>query len=138
MGSKPFPVSGANIDAMLIIRSVQPASFPPSEIERIVVTRPGRGWNSCSVPGVLADPPYKNMLQAQMSEKFTATAELLGKPITELRYFRESFADQDVAEVAKKTSVFVDQTAADAITVEVLLKSGAKVTMRSADVADMS
>jgi len=136
--SKPFPACWLNQDTMLMIRSLRPSGFTPSQIERVVVTRPARGQNSYDAPGMLEDPPYHNMLHAQMSAKFTSIAALLGKPIMELRYFRESFGDRDVEEVARKTSLLVDQTDVDAITVEVVLKDGATVIMRSADVADMS
>jgi len=136
--SKPFPACAIHQDTMLVIRSLRPAALSPSQIERVVVIRPATGMNSYNAPGVLADPPYRNPLQAQMSAKFTSIAALLGKPVTEFRYLRESFADPDVEEVARKTSLLVGEEGVDEITVEVTLKDGAKLIMRSADVADMS
>lgn len=136
--SKPFPACALNADTMLTIRSLQPAGFSPSQIERVIITRPETGVSGYYAPGVMADPPYHNMLQAQMSAKFTAVAALLGKPVTELRYFRESFGDRDVEEVAQKTSLLVAAREADGITIEVVLKDGATLIMRPADVADMS
>jgi 2-methylcitrate dehydratase PrpD len=136
--SKPFPACAMNQDTMLMIRSLQPTGVAPSQIERVTVTRPATGLNSFDSPGLLADPPYRNMLQAQMSAKFTSLAALLGKPVTELGYFRESFGDRDIEEVAQKTSLLVAEKDMDVITVEVVLKGGKALTMRSADVADMS
>jgi len=136
--SKPFPACSYNQDTMLMIRSLQPAGLAPSQIERVVVTRPAKGPNSYDAPGMMADPPYHNIVQAQMSAKFTSIAALLGKPVTELRYFRESFGDPAVEEVAQKTSLLVAERDVDGITVEVFLKDGAKLTMRPSDVADMS
>lgn len=133
--SKPFPACAINQDTMLMIRSLQPAGIAPSQIERVMVTRPATEY---SAPGALAIPPHHNMLQAQMSARFTSIAALLGKPITELRYFRESYGDRDVEEVAQKTSLFVAERDVDGITVEVVSKDGATATMRSADVADMN
>ncbi|WP_050425668.1 MmgE/PrpD family protein [Bradyrhizobium tropiciagri] len=136
--SKPFPVCAANIDTMLMIRSLQPAGISPSQIERVMVTRPATPANGIDYPGVSAAPPHHNPLQAQMSATFTSIAALLGKPVTNFKYFRESFGDRDVEEVARKTSLLVAGSDVDGVTVEVTLKDGSTITMRSADVADMS
>lgn len=127
--SKWFPACAVNQDTMLVIRSLRPAGFAPSEIERVVVNRHPASYDAT---GLRAAPPYHNVLQAQMSAKFTAVAALLGRPITEFAYFRDSFGD------AQRTSLLADQKDLNAITVEVVLKGGATVTVRSADVADMS
>ncbi|MET4323948.1 MmgE/PrpD family protein [Bradyrhizobium sp. RT5a] len=136
--SKPFPACALNQDTMLMIRSLQPAGFSPSQIERVTVIRPAKGANSYNAPGVMADPPYHNMTQAQMSARFTSIAALLGKPVTELRYFRESFGDRDVEEIAHRTTLLVSDSGVDTISVEVVLKGGQTLTMRPSDVADMS
>lgn len=136
--SKPFPVCALNQETMLTIRSLHPAAVSLDQIKRVIVTRPATGINNYDAPGLLGNPPYRNSLQAQMSAKFTSVAALLGKPVTELGYFRESFGDPDVEAVAKKTSLLVAERDEDGITVEVFLKDGVTLTMRSADVADMS
>ncbi|MCK1680057.1 MmgE/PrpD family protein [Bradyrhizobium sp. 147] len=133
--SKPFPACKGNLDTMLIIRSLQPVGFAPSEIERVVLSR---RHNDYDAPGMLADPPYSNMVQAMISAKFTSVAALLGKPITDWRYFKESCRDPDVEEVAAKTSLLVAENDVEEVTVEVVLKGGATVTMRSSDMADVS
>lgn len=117
-----------------MIRALQPAGLAPSQIERVILTRRARGKNGCDGPGILAAPPFQNMQKAQMSARYTCISALLGKPVTQLRYFRESFGDRDVGEVARKTSLLLDERDVDAITVEVVFT----LTMRSADVADMS
>lgn len=135
--SKPFPACLVNQDTMLMIRSLQPGGLAPSQIERVTVTRPATGQNGYDGPGIMADPPYRSMVQAGMSAKFTAVSALLGKPVTELKYIRESFGDRDVEQVANKTSLLVAERDADGIAVEVVLKDGRTITMRSADVPDM-
>ncbi|MCK1709589.1 MmgE/PrpD family protein [Bradyrhizobium sp. 143] len=136
--SKPFPACLVNQDTMLLIRSLQPGGLAPSQIERVTVTRPATGQNGYDGPGIMADPPYRTMIQAAMSAKFTSISALLGKPVTELRHIRESFGDRDVEQVANKTSLLAAERDADGITVEVVLKDGRIITMRSTDVPDMS
>ncbi|WP_346658680.1 hypothetical protein [Bradyrhizobium sp. 143] len=136
--SKPFLACWVNRNTMLVIRSLQPGGRAPSQIERVTVTRPATGENGYDGPGIMADPPYRSMIQAAMSAKFTSISALLGKPVTELRYIRESFGDRDVEEITKKTSLLVTESDADGIKVEVHLKDGRTLTMHSADVPDMS
>jgi len=136
--SKPFPACSYNQDTMLMIRSLQPSGLAPSEIERVIVTRPAKGSNSYDATGSMAAPPYHNMFQAQISAKFTSVAALLAKPVTELRYFRNSFRDPDVEKVARRTTLMIAKNDADPITVEVILKGGRTLTLRPTDVADMS
>jgi 2-methylcitrate dehydratase PrpD len=135
--SKWFPVCWVNQEGMLLIRSLQPAGIASSLIERVTVIRPKKGQNGYDVPGVMAAPPYHDQLQAQMSAKFTVCAALLGRPVTETRYFRESFGDPEVEQVARKTSLLVNETGEDKVTVEVVLKDGRTILMRSDDVVDM-
>ncbi|UPJ79258.1 MmgE/PrpD family protein [Bradyrhizobium sp. 183] len=78
----------------------EPGSLAPSDIERVIVTRPAGGWSGVDTPGVRTAPPYRNTSRAQTSAKFTSASALLGKPVTEFRYFRESFDDRDVRAVA--------------------------------------
>ena len=71
-----------------------------------------------------------------MSARFTSIATLLGKPVTESRYFKESFGDPDVEEVARKTSLLTAEAGDETITVEVALKDGRTFTLRSSDIPD--
>ncbi|WP_439397534.1 MmgE/PrpD family protein [Bradyrhizobium sp. PMVTL-01] len=131
--TKPFPACMVNLGTMLLIRSQRPEGFVPSDIERISLTRPAGGWNGLETPGVMNEPPYRNALQAQMSAKFTAVSALLGKPIREFRHYREACGDPDIEGLARKMSLRVDGSEGDAIALEVTLRNGQTVTMRSAD-----
>ncbi|UWU83096.1 MmgE/PrpD family protein [Bradyrhizobium yuanmingense] len=133
--SKPFSGCKANQETMLVIRALQPAGFPPSEIERVIVTR---GWNDYDAPGIQAAPPYHNMVQALLSARFTSIAALLGKPVTDSRYFKESFGDPDVEEIAHKTTLLTAEAGGETVTVEVVLKNGQTHTLRSSDIPDTS
>lgn len=132
--SKPIPGCTANQKTMETIRLLQPAGFQPSEIERVIVARPAKDYDA---PGITADPPYHNMLQALLSAKFTSAAALLGKPMADSRYFKKSFGDADVEEVALKTTLLVAENKVDEVTVEVFLKDGASVIMRSSEVTEV-
>lgn len=87
---------------MRLIRSLEPASLAPSEIERVIITRPATDYDA---PGICAEPPYHNTNLTLMSAKFTSIATLLGKPVSETSYFKESFGDAEVEEVAHKTTL---------------------------------
>lgn len=133
--SKPFPACALNQDTMLMIRALRPADLREQQIERLVLRRPATGLNSVEAPGVANDPPYANMLQAQMSAKFTAAAALLGRPVRELAYFRDSFADFEVESLAHRT--FLASSDDGAISLEIELREGTRLRMHAADVHDM-
>lgn len=101
--SKPFPACALNQDTMLMIRALRPARLRADDITGLVIRRPASGINSLGAPGVALEPPYRNMLQAQMSAKFTAIATLLGRPVEELPFFRDSFSDPEIERVARRT-----------------------------------
>ena len=133
--SKPFPACALNQDTMLMIRALRPADLHERQIDRLVLRRPATGLNSFEAPGVANDPPCANMLQAQMSAKFTAAAALLGRPVTDLAYFRTSFADAEVESLAQRTSLASSDDAA--ITLEIHLREGSCLRLNAADVHDM-
>ncbi|WFU62607.1 MmgE/PrpD family protein [Bradyrhizobium brasilense] len=133
--SKPFPACQANQRTMRLIRSLQPAGLAPAEIERVIITRAAREYDA---PGICSEPPYQNMVLALMSAKFTPIATLLGKPVTESRYFKKSFGDPDVEEVAHKTTLLTTDAGDENITVEVVRKDGRTLTLRSAEEAHLN
>ncbi|MCK1353262.1 MmgE/PrpD family protein [Bradyrhizobium sp. CW7] len=130
--SKPFAACKANQETMRLIRLLHPTSLTPSEIERIIITRPARDYDA---PGICDEPPYHNKVQAVMSARFTAVATLLGKPVMGSRYFYESFGDSDVEEVAHKTTLLTTDAGDETVTVEVVRRDGPTLTLRSKDVA---
>jgi hypothetical protein len=99
-----------------------------SDIEHVLVRRPSTGPDRIE-PAWLKDPPYQNLLQAQLSAKFTAIAALLRRPISELGYFRDSFDDAEVRAVIERSS-FVVGDGTD-IEIVVTLRTGKSVHISS-------
>jgi 2-methylcitrate dehydratase PrpD len=125
--SKPFPACALNQETMLLAASLGRKNISASDIEKVVIRRPSRGLNSFDAPGVQGDPPYTNMLQAQMAAKFTVVATLLGRPVEDVGYYRDSYADQEVAEVARRTELVAEDREGGAV--EVYLQGGQKVAI---------
>jgi 2-methylcitrate dehydratase PrpD len=129
---KPFPACALNQETMLLATSLGRTSIAARDIEKIVIRRPVAGLNSFTAPGVRSDPPYTNMLQAQMAAKFTVVASLLGRPVEDVGYYRDSYGDPEVAEVARRTELVAEARQGGAV--EVYLKGGQKVKI-SGDVS---
>ena len=122
---KPFPACALNQETMLLAASLGRKSLSAGEIEKVIIRRPLAGLNSFTAPGVRSDPPYTNMLQAQMAAKFTVVASLLGRPVGDLGYYRDSYGDPEVAAVARRTELVAEDRQGGAV--EVQLKGGQKV-----------
>jgi 2-methylcitrate dehydratase PrpD len=127
---KSFPVNGVHQNTMTLI--VEKLRDQPrlreSDIEHVLVRRPSTGPDRIE-PAWLKDPPYQNLLQAQLSAKFTAIAALLRRPISELGYFRDSFDDAEVRAVIERSS-FVVGDGTD-IEIVVTLRTGKSVHISS-------
>ena len=121
---KPFPACALNQETMLLAASLGRKGVSAGDIEKLVIRRPSGGLNSFNAPGVLSDPPYTNMLQAQMAAKFTVVASLLGRPVEDVEYYRDSYGDPEVAEVARRTELVAEARQGGAV--EVYLKDGKK------------
>jgi 2-methylcitrate dehydratase PrpD len=78
---KVFPVHGSHEQTMRLIMSslVGHAPLAEADIEWVTVRRPAVGSNGIDI-SVLREPPYDNMVQAQLSARFTTAAALLGRP----------------------------------------------------------
>jgi 2-methylcitrate dehydratase PrpD len=129
---KPFPACALNQETMLLAASLGRKNISARDIERVIIRRPLAGLNSFDAPGVRSDPPYTNMLQAQMAAKFTVVASLLGRPVEDVGYYRDSYGDPEVAEVARRTELVAEARQGGAV--EVYLKGGQKVKI-SGDVS---
>ena len=130
---KPFPACALNQETMLLARSLGRKGISAGDVKKLIIRRPREGLNSFDAPGVQSDPPYTNMLQAQMAAKFTVAASLLGKPVEDMEYYRSSYDDAEVAEVARRTELVAEAREGGAI--EVYLKGGQQVAL-SRDVTD--
>lgn len=67
-------------------------------VRRAVLERPGTSANGTASPGVGSPPPYRTMLQRQMSARYTAAAALLGRDVGSPLYFQAD--DPEVARLA--------------------------------------
>jgi len=129
--SKPFPACALNQDTMLMIRALRPKQLEFEDIVRLVLTRPVSGMNSLDAPGLVGEPPYTNMLQAQMSAKFTAIATLLARAVESVGYFRDSFADATVEALARKTELVTHSE--ERILLEVHMRDGRLIKLDTAN-----
>jgi 2-methylcitrate dehydratase PrpD len=120
---KAFPVHGAHEETVRLVTRCLAEQAPLAEpdIESVTVRRPRAGSNRID-ESVLRNPPYENMVQVQLSAKFTTAAALLGRPVHDLVYYAEDYADAEVAALIERcTFIPHDSTAIDIV---VLLKSG--------------
>ncbi len=124
---KPFPACALNQETMLLAASLGRKSISARDIEKVIIRRPLAGLNSFDAPGVLSDPPYTNMLQAQMAAKFTVVASLLGRPVEDVGYYRDSYGDPEVAAVARRTELVAEDRQGGAV--EMHLKGGQKLEL---------
>jgi 2-methylcitrate dehydratase PrpD len=127
---KAFPANGVHQNTMTLITEKvrdQPR-LRESDVEHVLLRRPSTGPDRIE-PAWLQDPPYQNLLQAQLSAKFTAIAALLQRPISELGYFRDSFDDAEVRAVIERSS-FVVGDGTD-IEIVVTLRTGKSVHISS-------
>ena len=118
-----------------MIRALRPAKLTAGRVDEVVLSRPRIGINGLAAPGVSAEPPYRNMLQAQMSAKFTAIATLLSRPVEEASYFRDCYADPDVDRIARRTRLAISSE--ERPSVEVKLRNGQQLVMTIDQVPDM-
>lgn len=65
---------------------------------RAVLERPNTSANGTGSPGVGSPPPYRTMLQRQMSARYTTAAALLGRDVRSPLYFQAD--DPEVARLA--------------------------------------
>jgi 2-methylcitrate dehydratase PrpD len=125
---KVFPVNGIHHTTMaLIVAGLRGRpKWEEADIEHVLVRRPKAGPDRIE-PTWLQDPPYENMLQAQLSAKFTTIAALLDRPVSELAYYRDHFDDPGVRAVIERSS-FVAGERTD-IEIVVSLRSGESVRL---------
>jgi 2-methylcitrate dehydratase PrpD len=129
VGSKRFAACLQNQETMALISDQLPVPLRPDEIGRVILTRPARGTHGLNSPGVSRVPPFANMLQAQMSARFTLAAALLGRPVEDPRFFQRSYGDPDLTALAGRIELVpTDQTE---IRVEIERTEGAPVVLSS-------
>jgi 2-methylcitrate dehydratase PrpD len=118
VGVKRFPSCVQNQATMALALERGEGPVAIEEIERIVLRRPRDGANGLNSPGVEREPPYENMLQAQMSARFTAAAALLDRPVERTAYFMDNYADGDVARLAAKIDLEAGEDDSVTLTIE--------------------
>lgn len=122
VGTKRFATCLYNQGTLSLLQGAFAGGLRAADIERVVVARPSAGINGLSAPGVASAPPHSNMLQRQMSARYTAAAALLNRPVDSAAYFEESTRDADVDDVARRIELVVHES--PGIDVEVVLRGG--------------
>jgi 2-methylcitrate dehydratase PrpD len=129
VGSKRYAACLQNQETIALIARDLSQTLEAGEIDRVVLTRPARGTHGLNSPGVSRVPPFGNMLQAQMSARFTAAAALLGCPVEDPRFFQSSFADPTITDLAARIELVpVDD---ERITVSIETTGGHSIELTS-------
>ncbi len=131
VGVKRFPSCVQNQATIALALEQGEGPVDAETIERIVLRRPLDGANGLNSPGVEREPPYENMLQAQMAARFTAAAALLGRPVEQTSYFMEEYGDRSVAALASK--IELEPAADDSVTLEIQRRGAPTLTLHEAD-----
>lgn len=121
LGSKKFAVCLQNQETLELAGELAPA-LSGATIRELVLSRPNTPANGTGSAGVGAEGPFETMLQRQMSARFTLAAALLGRPVTDPRYFNEAGADARAADLAVLVSL--RQNEADAVEIVARLDDG--------------
>jgi 2-methylcitrate dehydratase PrpD len=134
VGTKRFAACLQNQETIALIVDTGPVAIQPAEVARLRIRRPRLGTNGLNSPGVSGSPPFPNMLTAQMSARFTAAAGLLGGAVDDPEYFRRSFADPAVVELASRTDL--EPTEDGSVSVVIDMVDGRRYVLDS-DVSDV-
>lgn len=129
VGSKRYAACLQNQETIALIARGLSRSLEAAEIERVVLTRPARGTHGLNSPGVSRVPPFGNMLQAQMSARFTAAAALLGCPVEDPRFFQSAFADPTITDLAERIELVPVED--ERITVTIGMTGGRSIELTS-------
>lgn len=127
LGTKRFPSCVQNQVTMALILDQLRDEIELEAVESVTLTRPLEGANGLNSPGVDQSPPYQNMLQAQMSARFTAAAALLRRPVESTTYFAEHYDDRQVTALADKISLIAGED--DTVTLTIQRRAGQPVTL---------
>lgn len=129
LGSKRFAACLQNQETMALIADTALTYDQPDDIIRVVVERPRTGTHGLSSPGVSRVPPFANMLQAQMSARFTVAASLMGQPVDDPRFFQRAFADPVLTALSGRVELVPRD--ANCITVTVETSNGEQRVMET-------
>lgn len=121
LGSKKFAVCLQNQETLELAGELAPA-LSGVKIRELVLARPNTPANGTGSAGVGAEGPFDTMLQRQMSARFTLAAALLGRAVTDPRYFNEAGSDAQAADLAGL--VTLSQNEADAVGIVARLDDG--------------
>jgi 2-methylcitrate dehydratase PrpD len=129
VGSKRYAACLQNQETISLIARDLPYPLEAREIARVVLARPARGTHGLNSPGVSRVPPFGNMLQAQMSARFTAAAALLGRPVEDPRFFQSAFGDPTITDLTERIELVPLEDESVRVTVE--LQDGRLIELRS-------
>jgi len=130
VGIKQFAACLQNQHTVGLILKHLPQPLEAEAIERVTITRPAAGTNGLNSPGVSRLLPFNNMLEAQMSARFTAASALLGLPVDDPMFFQRSFGDARIAALTVRMDLV--PAADESVVVNVLLRSGQMIRLEDA------
>jgi 2-methylcitrate dehydratase PrpD len=132
IGTKRFPSCLENQETIALIVAQSPPSLGAADIERITLYRSESGRNGSEVAGVASAPPYRSVLQTQLSARFTAAAAALGRQVDDIQYFLSAPQDDEAMALAGRVELVT--TSDEGVSVDITLSGGTCIELR----ADMS
>jgi 2-methylcitrate dehydratase PrpD len=87
LGSKKYACCLQNQETLELAGELR-QRLGDAAVRRAVLERPDTSANGTASPGVGSPPPYRTMLQRQMSARYTAAAALLGRDVSSPLYFQ--------------------------------------------------
>lgn len=130
LGTKRYAACLQNQRTVAVIVSALPDGLPADRIAGLVVRRPALGTNGLNSPGVSRRPPFANMLQAQMSARFTAAAAVLGRAVDDPGFYQASYGDDEIRELAARTEL--EPADDDGVSVRVVGTDGSTTVLEDA------
>lgn len=128
IATKNFAACLQNQGTIDLIRRTWPRGFRLHDLVAVRIRRPTAGPNGLNSPGVSREAPFANMLQAQMSARFTAAAALLDRAVNVPQFYAECFSDRDVVALATRIELQAVAAADDEVQVDVQLRDGRALT----------
>jgi 2-methylcitrate dehydratase PrpD len=119
--SKYYPAAGFNQESIALGQELMAQHrIHPADIQRVVEKS---SLKKKGYAGADTRPPYRNVIQALLSGPFCLAAALLGKPVSNYRFFYDHYDDPEVAELAPKIDI-VGEEGRKVTRIEIHLQDG--------------
>lgn len=120
VGTKRFAACLQNQQTVALIVDGLKAPLSLDDIERVIIARPDNATNGLKSPGVSRTAPFRNMLSAQMSARFTAASALLGHPVHDPRFFQANFGNPEIRALTDRIDLI--DAANDIVSIRLVLR----------------